>query len=276
MRSNYTRRRWLHTAVGAGLIPVLSGCVGSDDSEGDQRDGSDEDTEEDDGGTGDEEDGDVEDSRNEDAEEEEQEAETEIKDVELLMGESVTAGPDSEVPWVRVDVQNTTTVDHGYLALQMRFYDDEGDLMETRRGEIALLPAETTWRHYERFTDGWDFDDERIVVDDIEADVIDASPHVSLSPPDNVEVLNPEMAVEPESGVTVTGEVSTGDSEIDRLHILIPVYDEAGRLRGTLHESLTNLPASEQMRFEASYTFIRTPPDIDQQVSDHEVLLHVE
>ena len=238
-----TRRKML-VVGGSGLVTVFSGCIGgSDDGETDGGDNG--------GST----------------------ANVVLDEAELFSSQSVTgAGPDGEVPWARVDVVNPTESYHGQVTVQVRFYDNAGSLMDTRQQGVIVVPPDTTWRYYQRFTEGRNFQQGRNIADRVEADFVeDSSESISIPSSTNVEVVNSEMAADSESGVTVTGELDiTGG--VNRVALLILVYDNGGRLRGTLQEQMTGFSSGQRVRFESSEPFIRTPPDIQEQVVSHEVI----
>jgi len=190
-----------------------------------------------------------------------------IADAALISAGSVTAASSGTVPWARIDVENTAEARHGLLTLQLRFYDESDSLLETRQGRVRTLPAETTWRYYHRFTQGVD------TVDRLEASILEATPRPPRIVSDGASVVGSEMAADPESGVTVTGRVDVS-REMDQLLAIALVYDDAGRLRGTLTAPGQSLPAGETWRFETVGDIsIRTPPNVDAQPVDHEVLL---
>jgi hypothetical protein len=238
------------TFIGAASITALTGCYGTTDNTRDE-------------------------SSNDEPETTPR-ASVEITSTTLIDGASVTASESGQVPWAYVDVENTTEVDHGRLDLQLRFYDDADELMDTRRGSVELLPGETTWRHYQRFTKGRDLDEGRDIVQNIEADILEADRRAITNPPATADVVKSEMVAEPESGVTVTGEISTGETGVEgTLYVIAQVYDDAGRLRGTTFDSRDSLSANARWRFEAS-SLIRTPPDVEGQAADHEIILHAQ
>lgn len=190
----------------------------------------------------------------------------EVAGSEIISAGSIVGGQDEDVPWIRTDIQNTRAEMHGGLQIEQLLYDGDDSLLEVRDGYIALIPGETTWRSYHRVS-SFELDQ----LDHVEVRIVENDNEVSASPIAGASVVSSSMTAEPEGGVDIVGEIALENTNVDRVVMFGLVYDTQGRLRGTVRDS-TRSP-SETIAFSAGGPLIRTPPDIDQQVSSHEILV---
>ena len=195
-----------------------------------------------------------------------QEANVSVTDSRFLLGDSVTAPRNEQIPWGVADIQNTSSVDHGLLRIEQRFYESDNTLLEARDGFIHYLPANATWRHYKRY-----YTKTPSRVNHVETQITETNPTVKASKVASASVLNSEMNVEPESGVDFAAEIDLGGANINRAVVFGLFYDDAGRLRGTVRELARN--PSQTVAVSSSSSLIRTPPNLDEQISSYEVLI---
>jgi hypothetical protein len=187
----------------------------------------------------------------------------EIVRTDLIRGQSIFG----EIPWALVEVRNpTAAADHGEVRVQVRFYNEADELMTTRASVVGVLPADETWRYYQRLGTT-----NRDQLASIETSITDAEPRLRLSPPSEPEVIESEMMSDPDSGVTLTGVVEANGYS-GGLELLAKVYDSEGRFRGTVPAYQPDIQPDDRWRFDVASIGIRTPQDRDQ-VTDHEIVL---
>jgi hypothetical protein len=174
-------------------------------------------------------------------------------------------GTGDSVPWVRVEVENSTTVPHREVRVQTRLRANDDSILATREGFTLLLPPDTTWRYYLR-------QDASVSIDAIstaENTVLQQETGIRGTVLEEVEILNSSFSVE--SGVVnITGEVDIGERELSRVTIVGLVRDEEGQFRGAVSAVETNPNATDTIAFDAGLTGFRTPPEAPDP-SDYEL-----
>lgn len=230
------RREYLGL-FGAGSLTFIAGCSSSDS------DGS-----------------------SEDPGQETSEASIEIARSEYILANSVTSQQDTEIPWGVVDVENTSQAPHGPAQLQIRFYDSDENLLESMDGaNISYIPAETTWRYYQRY-----YTETPDQLETVEARIVQNSPVVN-APQIEGEILNSNLDVDPEAGVDLAAEVDIGDTSVDRISAIGLLYDDSGSLRGSISRVIRNPGDTVAI---SGGTLARTPPSLeDEQITNFELLL---
>jgi len=198
---------------------------------------------------------------------ENQEAAVEIAGSDFIMGDSVTAPPDGQIPWARTEVENTSPVDHGGTRTELRFYDTEDTLIEAREGYTPYLSANTVWRDYIRY-----YTDTPEELDRVETRVVENDPVVNGTEIAEATIISSEMTADPESGVDLAAEVDLGGANPDRVTVVGLFYDAQGRFRGALRDVDTN--PTDTVAVSTGSITIRTPPNLeDQQVESHELVV---
>jgi hypothetical protein len=202
-----------------------------------------------------------------DGEADDQEGSVEVADSDHILGDSVTAPRDEQIPWARIEVRNPTTVDHGRVQTEVRFYDSEDTLLETRDGYADYLPANTVWRDYIRY---YTENPERL--DRVETRIVESDSTVNGSEISEASVISSNMTAEAEGGVDLSAEIDLNDATPDRVTVVGLFFDAQGRFRGTVRDVEPN-PA-DTVVVSAGSIGIRTPPNlVDQQVESHELVV---
>jgi hypothetical protein len=192
--------------------------------------------------------------------------EIKIVNTDYILSSSIVSN--QEIPWSVVDIENPAQNPHGSAQLEIRFYDAEENLLEARSSAyIDFIPAETTWRHYMRY-----YTETPENVDSVTARIVEQQPRVTGSLIDvEMELLNSNLDVDPEAGVDFVAEVDIGDADIDRIVAIALLYDDAGRLRGSVRDVTTNPVQSVAV---SAGNLVRTPPDLeDEQITDFSLYL---
>jgi len=189
----------------------------------------------------------------------------EISRSDYILANSVTSYQDNKIPWGVIDIENISEYPLYYVQIQVRFYDEAEELLEERRGNIDYVPAETTWRYYQRY-----YTETPEKVDSVETRIVGVQSIVTASTI-NGEILNSNLDVDAEGLTELDAEIEIGDTEIERLYIIALLYDGAGRVRGSIRETRQNPPETVAI---SGGTLARTPPELDDaQVNSFEIFL---
>lgn len=157
-----------------------------------------------------------------------QEASIEVVTNDYIMGDSVTAPRNGQVPWVLTEIENTSLVPHGQVRSELRFYDSENTLLEARDGYVNFIPPKTVWRDYTRF-----YTETPDRLDHVETRIVDNDPFVEGIEIEDVTIMSSELKAEPESGVDLTTDVDLNGATPDQVTILGLLFDGQG-----IHSSL--------------------------------------
>lgn len=195
-----------------------------------------------------------------------EEATIEITNTDFILGNSVTAPPDGQIPWAITEVENTSSVPHGRVRTELRFYDSDDTLLESREGYTDYIPPNTVWRDYIRY-----YTETPDRLDHIETRIVDATPSVGGAEIEEISLVSSEVSADPEAGVELAAEIDLQGATPDRVTVFGLFYDDQGRFRGTVRGVDTN-PAETVAVSPATIT-IRTPPNLEgKQVTSYEVL----
>ncbi|WP_139246237.1 hypothetical protein [Natrinema hispanicum] len=196
-----------------------------------------------------------------------QKASIEIVETDFLLGDSVTAPPDGQIPWITAEVENTTSVAHGWVRTEIRLYDSDDTILESREGYVDYIPANTLWKDYIRY-----YTETPDRLNRIETRIVDSDPTVDGRVIEDATVISSDMTVDPEGGVDLAVEVDLNGIEPNAVTVIGLFYDDQGRFRGTVSDVDTN--PSETVAVSAGTISIRTPPNLEtQQVTSHDVVV---
>ena len=185
----------------------------------------------------------------------------------IIRAPSVTAPRDETIPWIQTEVTNNTSAAHGILELELRLYDSDNSILETRTAFTHYIPPEETWRDYTRYYT--EYPDR---VDHVELRIgrQDATvrPHVIES----AEVSSSTLDYTAEGGVDFAVEVNLNTTPPDQVTVLALFYDSDGRYRGTIRGIETSPRRSVAM--SGARIGLRTPPNReDEYVSGFTVVV---
>ncbi len=182
-----------------------------------------------------------------DAEAEDREASIEIVDSTVIDDSSDDGAAD---PWLQVDVENETEVPHGGIRIVSEVLDDEGTVLASETHTTSYLPPETTLRYFHEGS--FEMDE----FDSIEHDIEVAHAQVRSTELEDVTVSNTDLSVGGNL-INVVGDLELADPDHDRVVVVAPIWDEAGRLRGT-GTYIENSP-TESFEFSADSNGFRAP-----------------
>lgn len=248
-------RRQVIGVVGTTGVVALAGCSG----EGDDPSGSNEGSENGDGG-----------GRNGTPSQTTTPPPTETATAEVsrsnyVLGDSVTAPRGEQIPWAITEITNTSSVPHGSLRAELRFYDADDTLLEARDIYCPYIPADTTWRDYTRY-----YTETPNRVDRVETRITETTSSVSAKLIEGVEVLSSTFEAEAESGVDISVEVDLGGTNPDRVTVITLFFDPQDRYRGAVR-NIERSPG-ETVAVSGGTIGIRTPPNLeDEQVDSFQV-----
>ncbi len=184
----------------------------------------------------------------------------------VTIGESTIRTDDSGYQtekYVDVTVFNDGDVPSGQVELTVRWYDDNGDLLDDSRQFLPTLGAGETWLARVRA-----LTTEPAEIADYEVDgQYETQPPQA---PENVELLESDFEVGGDGGVTVTGraENNTG-GELSYLEAVGKLYDADGRVLAGEFTNETEIPAGETWRFNVEWIQF----DRIGQIDSYEALL---
>lgn len=187
----------------------------------------------------------------------------EIVESEVFAAPLFSSGGGEEVPWLQIDVENSSDAPHGRLRVESRFLSD-GEVITTHEATTGYLPPETTWRYYTR-EEQLDLE----AIDDVETEIADAEPQAMSTELEAATVLEENFSVG-STTVSISGEIDLGDEDPETVAVVVPVYDEGGRLRGTLTD--TESDPTSSIEFSADTAHFRTPHERDEPDS-YEILV---
>lgn len=194
-------------------------------------------------------------------------ASPQIRSSEYFLADSVTAPPDGQIPWVRIEVENPGTVPQTLVYTDLRFYDTEDTLLETRQGFTPYLPTETTWRDYIRY-----YTETPGRLDRVEVSVGETRPRPAISPLQGVTVRSSSMRADPEAGVELAAEIELGNADPSSVTVIGLLYDDAGRFRGAIR--MPDTKPRETVAVSRGTIAVRTPPNLeDESIAEHEFLV---
>lgn len=183
-----------------------------------------------------------------------------IKSDELLIEE----GDYSTDAYVRAEIQNVGDGATGTIEATARFYDTDGNLLESSDVYLSTLDSGETWRLYPPyFGDGEEVDSH-----EFEAKYTD-----KWRPPSNEGVILDEHKLHTsENEVQVVGTATNNrSSAIDYLEANAKFYYEQDVVAGTGYTNVTGVPEGDSWRFEVSLSVYSVAPKED--VSDYTVWL---
>lgn len=196
-----------------------------------------------------------------------QQATVEVSRSDYVLGESVTAPRDEQIPWAVLEIENTSPVPHGTLRAETRFYDSDDTILEVRDRFIHYLPPETTWRAYTRY-----YTETPDRVDHVTTRITSQTPDINPTPIESASIESTTLDATPEGGVDFAAEVDLGGATPERVTVLGLFYDDDGRFRGTIRGVETS-PGST-VAVSGATIGIRTPPDRDgEQITSQEVFV---
>ena len=161
-------------------------------------------------------------------------------------------GGGSNRSWLRVDVENETTVPHGRLEISSAVRSADGAVVADETHITSYIPPETTLRYYVQH------DFEVDTVDTVDTEFVEANTRVARSRLDAVSVRNTELSAGGDV-LNVTGDLELDGVESDRIAVVAPIYDENGRLRGTGTDILYDPPPTATVEFGANSNGFRAP-----------------
>ncbi|CAI50907.1 uncharacterized protein NP_6254A (plasmid) [Natronomonas pharaonis DSM 2160] len=153
-------------------------------------------------------------------------------------------------PWLQVDVENGTDVPHGGIRIESEVLDDDGTVLASNEHITSYLPPETTLRYFHE--GAFEMDE----FDSLEHDVTDAHAQVRSTKLEDITVTNTSLSAGGDL-INVVGDLDLADSDHDRVVVIAPIWDEAGRLRGT-GTYIENSP-TESFEFSADSSGFRAP-----------------
>ncbi len=165
--------------------------------------------------------------------------------------------------WVQVDVENETTVDHGRVRIETTVLAEDGTELAADEHLTTYLPAETTLRYFHRE------EFELAAVDAIETEIVDAHSTVDSVALEDAVVSETSLSVGGDL-INVVGNLELETTDLERAVVVAPLYDEAGRLRGT-GTHIENNPA-ETFEFGANSAGFRAPSESDD-IDSYDVLV---
>jgi len=193
-----------------------------------------------------------------DAEAEDREASIEIVDSTVIDDSSDDGAAD---PWLQVDVENETEVPHGGIRIVSEVLDDEGTVLASETHTTSYLPPESTLRYFHEGS--FEMDE----FDSIEHDIEVAHAQVRSTELEDVTVSNTDLSVGGNL-INVVGDLELADPDHDRVVVVAPIWDEAGRLRGT-GTYIENSP-TESFEFSADSPGFRAPGGAEP-IDDYDV-----
>lgn len=189
----------------------------------------------------------------------------EVIDSEVFEAPFFSDGAGDDVPWLRVDVQNSTETLHRDVSVETRFRDQNNEILATREQSTAVLPAGATWRYYSKH----DFDMEEF--NRAEQTITEQEVGTRGNFIENFEILNASMDFDNSSGiVSLTGEIELNNSEIEDIVIASLIYDEEDQFRGAFRIRGEN--NQETVAFDGGLAGFGTPYDRPRP-DDFEVIL---
>jgi len=196
-----------------------------------------------------------------------EEASVEVTGTNFVLADSVTAPPDGQIPWARTEVENVASVPYGAVQTELRFYDSDDVLLESREGYADYIPPNTVWRDYVRY-----YTETPDRLDHVEGRIVDGDNVVNGREMEDISIVSSEMTAEPESGVDLAAEIDLKGATPDRVTVIGLFYDSEGRFRGTVRDVDTN--PIDTVASSAGSIGIRTPPDLeDEQIGSHELVV---
>lgn len=198
------------------------------------------------------------DENDEDADD--REASIEIVDSTVIDASSDDGAAD---PWLQVDVENETDVPHGGIRIESEVLADDGTVLASNEHITSYLPPETTLRY---FHEGHFEMDE---VDSIEHDVVVAHAQVRSTELEDVTVTDTSLSVGGDL-INVVGDLELADPDHERVVVVAPIWDDAGRLRGT-GTYIENSP-TESFEFSADSSGFRAPGSAEP-IDSYDVLV---
>lgn len=256
-----SRRKCLTTLAVSG-VGVLAGCV-SDEADDDSPQSQPQQDQWDDSGGGSgtgstDSDGEV---------EPKQRATTTVRTSDFVLGDSVTALPDEQIPWALTEIENTSDVDHGRLQTELRFYDSNDSILEVRDGYVGYIPANTVWRDYTRY-----YTEAPDRLEYVETRVVSGDPVVDATQIEAATVISSGATVDAESGVDLAAEVDLQGASPDAVTLIGLFYDAQDQFRGTVSTFERN--TAETVAMSTGSISIRTPPNLqNQQVDSYEIVV---
>jgi hypothetical protein len=174
-------------------------------------------------------------------------------------------GTGDNVPYLRIDVENSTDTLHREVSVETRFRDENGDILATREHSTAVIPAGATWRTYSQHS----FDMSSF--DEAEHTITDQKVGTRGNLVDDFEILNANMDFDNASGVvSLTGEIELGNSDIGDLVIVPLIYDAEDRFRGAFRILEEN--SQETIAFDGGLTGFGTPSGRSNP-DDYEIII---
>ncbi|WP_135830669.1 FxLYD domain-containing protein [Halorussus halobius] len=172
--------------------------------------------------------------------------------------------PNEDDNFARIDVVNTTDRDLQFPEVEIRFLDEDDDVILSSDADIRTVLGGDTWRIYAKYH-------EDPSVEDVTATFEDRSDPLEHVPPDGATVTDSELVEDRYGNPDVVGKVET-TTEFDYLEAICTFYDEDGYLRSAGRTNETDVPADSTWEFRAEGQL----SDFGGNVTDYEVLLTVD
>lgn len=185
---------------------------------------------------------------------------------EVVLGERELTIEDDGVTtnaFVEVDVRNEGDAPSGWVTLEVWWYNENGDLLDSRTHRLYTLGPGETWaaRVYHLGSDSGNVADFEL---EGEFEVEAPSP-----PPDGVELLESELRVG-DNSADVVGRVRNGSgNELSYIEAIAKIYDENGVVLGSEYTNETDVPSDTTWQFDVSWL----GRDRLERAADHEVVL---
>lgn len=175
-----------------------------------------------------------------------------VIDSEVFPAPFFSDGTGDDVPWLSIDIENSTQALHRRVEVETRFRDGNGDIIDTRTARTAVIPAGTTWRTYSRH------DFEMDALEETEHTIVEQEVGTRGRLVEDFDVLNATMDFDNPSGVvSLTGEIELGNSEISDFVIVPLIYDSEGQYRGAFR--ILEDASQETIAFDDGLTGFGTP-----------------
>ena len=164
------------------------------------------------------------------------------------------------------EVENTGDGAFSYVEATAKFFNDDGNVLDTSLDNMRGLSGGETWALYIPFPGmGEDASDGEITI-------TDAAPGSIPPPPEGAELVNDELRPPADefSSPQVAGTAeNTGDATIPYLEAFVKYFDTAGNVLGSASTNVTELSPGQTWEFQVDLLTLNPDAEID----DYEVQL---
>lgn len=186
---------------------------------------------------------------------------------EIVSSEIIT--DERERNWVRVEVENDTSTNHGRIRVNSIVRSESGDVVASPSHLLDLLPGSELWREYQIVAG-----QQRQNAESIEATLEAEDATVTSNRIENANIIDSTLNQGHMQGTDINGEVEFGDVQDSQIYLVGLVYNQEGTLRGSVGTILNDVSSGETRAFSARTVGNKTPAEMDSELpTSHEIFI---